>query len=76
MTRFYHLSFRWRRLSPRPEPEQDREAVISQVFTDFSLEVTAIVIRQRRWIIDEQDECWRFDVECVAGVDLGRVKKL
>ena len=63
-------------LPPRPEPEQNREAVISQVFTDFSLEVTAIVIRQRRWIVDEQDECWRFDAEYVAGVDLGRVKKL
>ena len=62
--------------SPRPEPEQEREAIVSEVFSDFGLEVTAVVVRQRRWIVHKQDECWRFDTGRVARVDLRRVKKL
>ena len=61
---------------PRPHPEQEREAIVSQVLTDFGLEVTAIVIGQRSRIVDKQDERWWFDTGRVAGIDLGRVKQL
>ena len=50
--------------------------MVSQVLTDFGLEVTAIVIGQCCGIVHKQDESWRFDTWRVAGVDLRRVKEL